>query len=306
MSSLLSRKVLPFPKFLRLCALQLLFLCCFACAAFAGKASAYRPKPNSFTLWQLPSQTDTIGNSYVLMTPKGRLIVMDGGYASEAPYLKEFIRERGNVVEAWFLTHPHSDHIGAINEILKDPQGMRINAVYHSRFPENMIGRKDALTRALYARLDVMDPAETKVVSFEKTGGTLEIDTIKFKILGVTNPEITANVYNNSSMIIRVWDAYKSVVFLADAGEECGDKVLSLHKKDLDCDYLQVSHHGQAGCSESFYKSVKFRFCLWPTPTWVWDPKEARLTTLDTRRWMDEIGIKRHYVSGRDGLVVIK
>ena len=34
---------------------------------------------NSFTLWQLRSQINTIGNSYVIRTPNGKVVVMDGG-----------------------------------------------------------------------------------------------------------------------------------------------------------------------------------------------------------------------------------
>ena len=34
---------------------------------------------SGFTLWQLPSQVDTIGNSFVFLTDKGRVVVMDGG-----------------------------------------------------------------------------------------------------------------------------------------------------------------------------------------------------------------------------------
>jgi hypothetical protein len=60
-----------------------------------------------------------------------------------------------------------------------------------------------------------------------------------------------------------------------------------------------MAHHGQNGVSEEFYKTVSFRACLWPTPSWVWEPGENRtwLQTYDTRRWMDEKGITEHHVS---------
>ena len=45
----------------------------------------------SFTLWQLPSQINTIGNSYVFRTPNGKVVVMDGGVAEETPYLRGFL-----------------------------------------------------------------------------------------------------------------------------------------------------------------------------------------------------------------------
>lgn len=109
-------------------------------------------------------------------------------------------------------------------------------------------------------------------------------------------------------MVIRVWDDHKSVVFLGDLGVEAGDKLLaSEYAEQLNCDYLQMAHHGQRGCSEQFYKSIKFRACLWPTATWLYNNDRgegfntAQFESVTTRRWMEEIGITEHYVSC-DGL----
>ena len=147
-------------------------------------------------------------------------------------------------------------------------------------------------------------PAATEVVDLREPGLALKIDGLNLKVLGVTNEEFRTNPYNNSSTIIRAWDRDKSVVFLGDAGVECGDKVLAgPYRDDLNCDYLQMAHHGQQGCSEEFYKSIRFRACLWPTPTWVWNNDNGtginthNLKTFDTRRWMDEIGITEHHIS---------
>ena len=52
---------------------------------------------DTFTLWQLPSTTDNIGNSYVIQTPGGKLIVMDGGFETERNYLRGFIDALGGV-----------------------------------------------------------------------------------------------------------------------------------------------------------------------------------------------------------------
>ena len=110
-----------------------------------------------FTLWQLASQVNTIGNSYVLLTDNGRVVVMDGGVAEETSYLRGFLAALGNEVEAWFISHPHADHMGALREILKAPGDVRVKRIYHSRFSESLIdaepgSSKDA--REFYALLD--------------------------------------------------------------------------------------------------------------------------------------------------------
>lgn len=267
------------------------------------------PKGSAFTVWQIPSHTNTIGNSYVFQTKTGKVIVMDGGFPEEAFTLRGFIGALGNEVEAWFISHPHDDHMGALWEILKQgTQDLRIKAIYHSRITDKVIDAEPTeagKTRDFYERLS---SCEAKVVDLQQPGQVFDFDGMKLKIVSVATQLVT-NPYNNNSMIMRVWDKKKSLVFLGDAGIECGDLALKgPFAKDLDCDYLQMAHHGQNGCSEEFYRSIKFRACLWPTPMWVWNNDmgkgfdTAHLTTVRTREWMDNIGIKEHHVSVRDGL----
>ena len=121
--------------------------------------------------------------------------------------------------------------------------------------------------------------------------------------------DFTGNPYNNSSMIYRVWDRRKSILFLGDAGVECGQKALDgPFRSELDCEYIQMAHHGQNGCDENFYKTVKFRACLWPTPTWVWNNDQGKgfdtgiLKTVEVRKWMEKLGIQEHHTTCVEGL----
>ena len=98
------------------------------------------PKGSAFTVWQIPSHKNTIGNSYVFRTKTGKVIVMDGGYPEEAFTMRGFIGALGNEVEAWFISHPHDDHMGALSEILKQGmQDLRIKAIYHSSITDKVI-----------------------------------------------------------------------------------------------------------------------------------------------------------------------
>lgn len=279
---------------------------------FASANTDGKKKPDvkaGFVMWQLPSQVNTIGNSYVLLTDGGKVVVMDGGKPEETPYLRGFLGALGNKVEAWFITHPHDDHMGALNEILKSPGDISIKRIYHSSFSESLLDTEPEYmdrARDFYRNLAKTD---IPVTDLREPGLTLKIDGLNLMILGVTNEELRTNPYNNSSVIIRAWDARKSILFLADAGVECGDKLLSgPYARHLDCDYMQMAHHGQNGCDEHFYKTVIFKACLWPTPLWVWNNdggagiNTAHLKTFDTRRWMDEKGIAEHHVSCLDGL----
>ncbi len=265
-------------------------------------------KKSGFTLWQIPSHSNTIGNSYVFQTAKGKVIVMDGGFPEEANTLRGFIGALGNEVEAWFISHPHNDHMGALTEILKNPQEMKIKHIYHSRISKKVQAAEGPYSPSCQDFYDLLDKTTIPVTDIRTPGDVFSYDDMKLKVLSVAN-EITTNAYNNSSMIMRVWDKKKTIVFLGDAGIECGNLALNgPFRDDLDCEYLQMAHHGQNGCDKHFYQSIKFRVCLWPTPSWVWNNDQGKgfntgiLKTVETRTWMKEIGIKEHHVTCEEGL----
>lgn len=259
-------------------------------------------------MWQLPSQIDGIGNSYVIRTVNGKLIVMDGGFDAEKDYLRGFIDALGGKVDAWIISHPHDDHITAIVALLDNLNGLKIEKVYHSRFPDVLIDAESAktaeITRKFYSQLDSANDIE---VIDCNSGDEFEIDGVNFKILSEKNPEFAnRNPYNNSSMVVKMWDSKKSFIFLGDLGVEGGQKLLdSEYASDLECDYLQMAHHGQDGCDKKFYESVKFRACLWPSPKWVYNAELGRLRTAEVRGWMKELGITEHYVPN-EGLTRIE
>lgn len=65
------------------------------------------------------------GNSFIIELKNGHFVVHDGGQAIDAPYLLDYLEELTQgaekpVIEAWFISHAHSDHVGAIVEIAKD------------------------------------------------------------------------------------------------------------------------------------------------------------------------------------------
>lgn len=266
---------------------------------------------SAFTLWQLPPQTKTQMNCYVIETRAG-IVVIDGGNAGDAPYLKGFLGALGDHVSHWFISHPHSDHLDAVTAILRDPGRLKVDAI-HGSFP----------AREWIARYE--PDAEITLVSFNEVvrdrslpyrehepGETISFGGLRFEILGVKNPELTANPINNSSVVMRMTGGGKTVLFTGDLGVEGGDKLLKSRFRDkLRADWVQMAHHGQNGVTEEFYRAVKPSVCLWPTPDWLWDNDNGGgkgsgpWKTLSVRGWMDTLGVKKHYVS-KDGLYRIE
>jgi hypothetical protein len=95
--------------------------------------------------------------------------------------------------------------------------------------------------------------------------------------------------------------AGKSILFTGDCEIPAQRKILARFKGTgiLRCDICKMSHHGQSGSTEEFYKEVSPRICLWPTPSWLWTNLggKGQYKTLETRRWIKELGVKENYVA---------
>lgn len=68
-----------------------------------------------------------------------------------------------------------------------------------------------------------------------------------------------------------------------------------------------MSHHGQNGVDRDVYAAIHPEICLWPTPEWLWEnnggngPSSGVWVTNQVKCWMEHLGVKRHYVSGKHG-----
>ena len=62
----------------------------------------------------LKSVTDNIGDSFIITTEDGKVIVIDGGYRAETPNfiasLKSVTGKEYPHIDVWFLSHAHDDH----------------------------------------------------------------------------------------------------------------------------------------------------------------------------------------------------
>jgi glyoxylase-like metal-dependent hydrolase (beta-lactamase superfamily II) len=268
-------------------------------------AHALKKDLKSFAVWQLPGQTSKQNESYVILTRNHRVLVVDGGWSGEdAVYLRAFLSTLGSRVNAWFITHPHPDHAGALLDMINDPREMVITRVLASLGPLSEYQGKPGDDRDFAAQF-VSAYQQSPLRKIEPVAGDVyTIDGVKIQILSVRNPEITTNALNNSSLVFRMSDDTKSVLFLGDLGREGGDKLLAgPYKALLQSDYVQMAHHGQAGVSKDFYGFVGAITALWPTPQWLWDNDSGKgkgsgpWVTLDVRQWMDDLGIQKNIPS---------
>ena len=247
---------------------------------------------------------------FVLITPEDRAIIIDGGRPLELENVANHVGDRP--VAAWILTHPHSDHITCINHAIKyDHPLIKATERFISRFPTLDFcapltgeGERKPLADFIEQESKIADRAWHPV-----TGDKFEIDGLQFEILFHHDEKFTENVMNDSSLVFRVTGETQSVLFLGDLGPIAGRELLARQKDNLHADVVQMAHHGHMCVEKDVYEAIDPRACIWCCQPWLYREDDRLIRpgmygVALTRRWMQEIGVVEHYVTG-DGDAVI-
>lgn len=252
-------------------------------------------------LWMLASTTGAQNLSIVIKSPHGKLIVVDGGWEADADKLSPLILQQGGKVDAWLITHPHEDHVGALCAILNDSsRKIKIDKIYCSLATPDWY-RQVSPTGAGIA--DQLLSAFTKLPVGTVTnnigrGTEINIDDVNIRVLN-NRGVYTYNGVNNSSMVYKIRVSGQSILILGDLAYDGGkDLIKTCTAAELKSDIVQMAHHGQQGVDQDAYALIAPTTCLWPSPAWLWNNDNGGGVgsgpwgTLKTRAWMDALGVK--------------
>lgn len=246
--------------------------------------------------------------SYVIVTQNRKLVIIDGGYACEALYLLDTVRQLGGikpVISAWFFTHMHSDHVDAFSEIIKNHfDEIVIENVYYS-FPtrNEIISYGDGSVQTFDSFFENFEKFKN-ISHIVKVRETFEIDNLKFEVLFVPlNRYAGSKNLNNSSVVYRLEACGQSMLFLGDLAEAAQNDFLNEtpHEK-IKADMVQMAHHGQQGVQKVVYEVIQPKCCFWDAPDWLWDNNPGtgyntgNWQTVTVRGWMDNLGVKHNIV----------
>lgn len=247
----------------------------------------------------------------VIMAEK-HIVVIDGGTMGDSKQLVDFLGQHSkSMVDAWFFTHPHHDHIGAFINICKNYPEIKVDKVYH-HFPDYDTLRPYARTETELALItDFFKLSRDKDTSLLSPDDTFVFDDVSVRVLRVYNPDITENFINNTSTVYRIDGKKASFLILGDLGVEGGNELMNKCPKSLlHTEYTQMAHHGQKGVSREFYEYIRPEKCIWPAPNWLWENDLGEgwdtgpFQTVLTREWIASLGVTEHIIE-KDGIQTI-
>ena len=240
-----------------------------------------------------------------------KVAVIGGGVSGLS--VARMLSEKGKTVDYWFITPAHSDHLGALCRLMRSENfDINIKNICFN-FPSNewLLKKEDSESNIKF--FEAVERQKLNVVT-PHVGDHYECDGIEIEII---NEPINYDNYpsiNPTSIMFRVKFPKKTVLFLGDFDINGQNNFLNnFDPAKLKCEIVQMSHHGQKGVDRSFYELISPKICLYPTPTWLWennfygcyDPESAGkgpFTTLETRKWMEELGVVASYYQDADYL----
>lgn len=265
----------------------------------------------ALSVWQIPSRKNIIGMGYILQTRDGKIGVIDGGYEQDVEFLLELVKritgQKKAHIDAWFLTHCHADHVQGLCALIEKNKIPEIGALYYSFPPRDWVINADEKgadeARYIYQWLPKIPHTETRA-NMKIQLGNVSIAVLNDYYINTKNPYNNHQDINNTSIVYRVETGQTSILFLGDLVRDAGDLILKNQPTEkIKADIVQVSHHGQAGVDENFYRQVNPSICLWPTPEGIW--KAAPLKKKEWL-WFENMNVPQQFSACRDGLIKLE
>lgn len=187
----------------------------------------------------------------VICTDKGNMIIDAGSNSSEDQMLAYINKLKITEFKYAIFTHPHEDHIGGAEKILKNYKVENV-----------LIPDYEATTKVYKTMLEAIDESGANVEVIEADESfEFSIGDLKAKILA---PIQFDDNPNNASIVTRVDYGETSLMFTGDAegvkSEDPEKLILEKYKHNLqilDCDIYKLGHHGsRTSSSQEFLDAV--------------------------------------------------
>lgn len=232
-----------------------------------------------YTIFQAANRSQTQMMSYMIASPDGKLMVIDGGTREDVDYLRRAILKRGGVVDLWVITHCHYDHFEALSSILVEPRGIVIKTLMWNFPPKEwLLDIEPWFTEQTNVFFSAFAPYTSQIVT-PREGETFRFEGINIDILKVPDDyasydpgETDASTINDTSIVLKLtFPNGKTALFLGDLGFRAGEKLAAKVGDALKSDIVQMAHHGQNGAGENLYRLVRPELCLWCAPLWLYN-----------------------------------
>lgn len=216
------------------------------------------------------------GMCLMVQCPDYSFFVVDSGHyfqMNDNDRIHKFMRERTPkgqkiVINGWFITHAHTDHISKLIDFLKyNTDDVIIEGFYQNILPVDYDYSGDNHEELEFAEklCRVLEKYPAPVYKLH-SGMRFYIRNLAFDVLcnheDIFPKRITD--YNDSSTVLMM-EAEGSRVFISGDAAVESDKILKARYGEwLKCEVAQVAHHGHTGLSAECYSMLSAEVAVFP------------------------------------------
>ncbi len=181
-----------------------------------------------------------------LISCEGYNILVDGGEAENSQKVLRYLEDNNiDKLDCYILSHPHSDHIGASENIIRSINCDKIFTTYFSEF-------NIPTTRLYESLLDCLYEASVEPVAVE-AGDVFTFGNLEIEILA---PFVESDDYNEMSIVFTATYKDTRVLFTGDTTTNVEKQMLNSDFSE-DIDLIKVAHHGSStSSSEEFIRAT--------------------------------------------------
>lgn len=234
-------------------------------------------------------------NFYTIYNPTKGLIVVDGGWLEEEAYVTGIIQSLGGKVDAWIISHPHKDHVGAFNAIYpkREELGIEIEEIYTVKLPSPeeclaVAPWDNADAYVMFLSYNIPD------IIYLNTGDAFEICGLDFEVFSAFDDYVqkkSKDYFNDGSLMFKVYGETQEFLFCSDVGKSMTKHIIkNVGEDNLASDYIQMGHHGNGGLKEKFYKLVSPSIAFFDAPDWLLNDPTGTYTTPQNKALMESLG----------------
>ncbi len=190
------------------------------------------------------------GDCILVRLPSGKNMLVDAGNNGDIDKIKPYLDSR-NVSRIDYLigTHPHADHIGAMDDVIKNYD---IGEIYMPKASADTKSFKDVLTAVSDKGLKI-NTAKSGMTIFDENGA-------KAVILAPCRSEY--DELNNYSAVIRLSFGDTAFMLQGDA-EALSEEDILKSGATVSADVLKAGHHGSSSSSsEKYVNAVNPRYAV--------------------------------------------
>ena len=196
------------------------------------------------------------GDCILIQTPENYFMLIDTGERDNHGKITEYLKRfKVSEFEYVIFTHPHADHIGSADLIVRD---YKINTLIMPNIYHTTQTFERLVTEIENKNMQITMPVPGEVFKF---GGA------EFVILAPLSEEYKNNNLNNYSVSIKMTYKNTSFLFTGDMEKESEDEVMAYHGLNnpglLSADVLDVAHHGSSSSTQqNFLELVNPSFAV--------------------------------------------